>query len=134
METIDFKKGMPVRHIPPHVNGDENHSDCENGIVSSINDKWVFVKYDNLCCNMVTGDEPYTAQATSPENLIIRKKARILKDDIISRFMAGEIGILLKNDFDKYDYFVQLPPVMLNGEEIHRSYYFYKDEVELINE
>jgi hypothetical protein len=28
------------------------------------------VKYDNLDCKMVTGDEPYTAQATDPNDLI----------------------------------------------------------------
>ena len=35
--------GYPNRH--PHANGDRNHRDCEDGIVSSKNDKYVFVKF-----------------------------------------------------------------------------------------
>ena len=72
MNTSDFKKGMLVRYFPNHVErGDYQHLDVQNGCVSSINDNWVFVKYDNLMCTMVTGDEPYTAAATSPDDLEI---------------------------------------------------------------
>ena len=71
MKTSDFKKGDKVIYIPNHANG-PNHNDCKRGVVSSINDTYVFVKYDNAMCFMVTGDEPYTAQATYPENLIKR--------------------------------------------------------------
>lgn len=67
----DFKKGMRVRYAPTHANGNINHSDCENGVVSSTNNTYVFVKYDNKICKMITGDEPYTAQATMPYDLII---------------------------------------------------------------
>lgn len=69
MKTADFKAGDKVLYIPYHAFGDESHRDCEKGVVSSKNDKFVFVKYDNAMCFMVTGDEPYTAQATDPENL-----------------------------------------------------------------
>lgn len=72
MEISDFKKGDCVRYIPTHANEDPKHEDCENGIVSSVNKKYVFVKYDNAMCIMTTGDEPYTAAATKPENLIRR--------------------------------------------------------------
>ncbi len=72
MEIMDFKKGDKVRYIPLHARGNSKHPDCENGIVSSTNDKCVFVKYDNNMCIMVTGDEPYTSQATDPEDLIKR--------------------------------------------------------------
>lgn len=65
----DYKKGDKVRYIPNHANGDTTHPDCENGVVSSVNEKWVFVKYDNLMCTMTTGDEPYTAHAAKRENL-----------------------------------------------------------------
>jgi len=70
-----FKKGDKVRYIPNHANGDSNHEDCENGVVSSVrigahNDYSVFVKYDNAMCIMTTGNEPYTAQSTRPDNLI----------------------------------------------------------------
>ena len=68
----DFSKGDHVRYVPRHADGDQNHKDCQNGVVSSTNEKWVFVKYDNLMCTMVTGDEPYTAQATDPNDLVRR--------------------------------------------------------------
>ena len=69
---MDFKKGQLVRYIPNHAGGDPKHPDCQNGVVSSSNDSYVFVKYDNLMCIMITGDEPYTAQATERDNLILR--------------------------------------------------------------
>lgn len=65
-----FRKGMRVRYIPRHAHGDPNHKDCQDGVVSSTNPHWVFVKYDNLMCIMTTGDEPYTAAATSRDDLI----------------------------------------------------------------
>lgn len=68
----EFAKGQRVLYVPAHANGDPNHKDCEKGVVSSTNEQWVFVKYDNLMCIMVTGDEPYTAQATSPDDLVKR--------------------------------------------------------------
>ena len=70
MKTTEFKKGERVRYIPHHAHGDIKHKDCENGVVSSTNNSWVFVKYDNLMCIMTTGDEPYTAQATDPNDLV----------------------------------------------------------------
>ena len=72
MSPGDFKKGQRVRYVPRHAHGDENHEDCQEGAVSSTNDRWVFVKYDNLDCRMITGDEPYTAQATDPNDLRLR--------------------------------------------------------------
>ena len=70
MTTSDFKKGERVKYVPDHAHGDPAHPDCETGVVSSTNDKYVFVKYDNAACIMVTGDEPYTAQGTLPQNLV----------------------------------------------------------------
>ncbi len=74
METSDFKKGYAVRYIPTHAEGEVGHRDCQNGIVKSTNDRFVFVLYDNAMCIMTTGDEPYTAQATNPRDLIILRK------------------------------------------------------------
>jgi len=71
MQVNEFKHGDRVKYIPTHAEGNQNHPDCETGIVSSVNDKFVFVKYDNEMCIMATGDEPYTAQATRPEDLIL---------------------------------------------------------------
>ena len=62
MKTVsDFNVGQAVRYIPSHAEGDANHKDCENGIVTSINDNFVFVIY-NL--------EGSTSQATRPNDLI----------------------------------------------------------------
>lgn len=66
-----FQKGDKVLYVPTHAKGNSKHPDCERGVVSSIGISGiVFVKYDNAACTMVTGDEPYTAQGTNPEDLI----------------------------------------------------------------
>ena len=71
MTVDDFEKGQRVLYVPRHAHGDFGHPDCARGVVSSTNDHWVFVKYDNLeCRHMITGNEPYTAQATDPGDLI----------------------------------------------------------------
>ncbi len=41
----DFTVGQHVRYVPYHAHGDLNHPDCENGVVSSISDKYVFVRF-----------------------------------------------------------------------------------------
>ena len=66
----DYKHGDRVRYIPNHAEGNLSHSSCQDGVVSSINESWVFVKYNCLACTMITGDEPYTAQATDRRNLV----------------------------------------------------------------
>lgn len=68
----DFKHGDLVRYIPNHAKWGPTHPDCKDGVVSSVTKNWVFVKYNCLACTMVTGDEPYTAQATDRENLVRR--------------------------------------------------------------
>lgn len=72
MKLEDCKKGMRVKYIPTHLKGMPLHLDCEKGIISSKNEKYVFVKYDNADRVMKTGDEPYTAAATRLEDLIER--------------------------------------------------------------
>lgn len=69
------------------------------------------------------------------------EKIRILVDDPIGRFKAGEIGIILDNTSSKYDYFIQLEPVVATedswllkkGSLVNRAYFFYKDEVEILD-
>jgi len=74
MKTFDFDHGDKVRYIPFHAYGDVKHKDCENGVVSSVNSHFVFVKYNNAMCIMTTGDEAYTAAATKPEDLIKQQR------------------------------------------------------------
>ena len=80
ISTDDFTKGDPVRYVPEHAKGDPTHEDCEDGVVSSVDDNHVFVKYFRMQPNGIiwppifTGEEPYTAQATKPDNLQLRLK------------------------------------------------------------
>jgi len=82
MNTAQFKIGMRVRYIPPHilklvVNAMEdpaatiNNLSCYEGVVSSVNESFVFVKYDIEIFDLETGKEDCTDQTTSPENLLI---------------------------------------------------------------
>jgi hypothetical protein len=41
----DFTVGQHVRYVPYHAHGDASHADCENGVVSSISEKYVFVRF-----------------------------------------------------------------------------------------
>lgn len=61
----DFKPDMRVRYVPSHADGDLLHKDVENGVVKSVNDKYVFVNYIH------SGVLQQTAQATDPQDLII---------------------------------------------------------------
>lgn len=70
MKTKEFNVGDEVRYIPTHANGDSSHKDCENGIVTSVNDKktLIFVKYYR------NGMLQNTAELTSPIYLLLVKK------------------------------------------------------------
>lgn len=37
--------GMRVRYVPYHAHGDLAHKDCEDGIVSSKNNTYIFVRF-----------------------------------------------------------------------------------------
>jgi len=41
----EFLVGDKVTYVPRHAKGDASHPDCEEGIVTSMNDKFVFVEY-----------------------------------------------------------------------------------------
>lgn len=41
----DFKVGQHVRYVPYHAHGDTSHPDCQNGVVSSISEHYVFVRF-----------------------------------------------------------------------------------------
>ena len=64
MTIKDFNSGDSVRYIPKHAKGNINHPECENGIVTSTNEKYVFVRY--IRNNVLQS----TAAATLPEQLI----------------------------------------------------------------
>lgn len=70
------------------------------------------------------------------------KKVIILKDDVMCRYRKDEEGILLENNFKKYDYFVRLEPTIAKetsfwyrkGQPVNRDFYFYKDEIKILGE
>ena len=64
----DFGTGDPVAYIPMHAHGEIEHPDVEVGIVSSVTDKMVFVKYFPALKRF--GWEGTTSQATMPFDLI----------------------------------------------------------------
>jgi len=64
MEISDARPGQLVRYMPPHCNGNIEHRDVEEGIVSSANDKFIFVRYN----------EGITGAATPPEHLTVLKE------------------------------------------------------------
>lgn len=48
MNKDEIRIGQRVRYVPAHAHGDENHPDCESGIVRSFNMSGEpFVVYDN---------------------------------------------------------------------------------------
>ena len=64
-------------------------------------------------------------------------KAKILYNDKLNRWKAGEIGTILENTSEKYDYEIDLGTVKnteLFGKKIdfRRIFFFYKEEIELM--
>ena len=55
---MGLREGSLVRYIPRHANGNIDHPDCQNGVVSSIGNDVVFVRYG------IDGVLQDTAQAT----------------------------------------------------------------------
>ena len=53
-------------------------------------------------------------------------KAKILRDDLIGRFKIGDIGSVIDNDYEKYDYRIEF--------DDGRIIYFYEDEIELFSD
>lgn len=69
----------------------------------------------------------------------VKMKAKILYDDPSGRFKSGEIGEILPNNYDKYDYLIRLPGIVHVDNflghgpiDMIREFYFYIDEVELV--
>ena len=70
-------------------------------------------------------------------------KAKVLINDASNRFKAGEIGELIEHNFEKYDYCIDFGTIKemksdntfidKHFQNYRRVYYFYKDEVEIID-
>lgn len=79
MKASDFKRGMPVLYVPLHANGDPTHQDVEPGIVSSVNEYFVFVKFEKHLFKhgwhgsiSEYGWDATTSQGCDPDSLLIR--------------------------------------------------------------
>jgi len=64
-----FKLNDRVIYIPRHVGKDRSHPDCRRGSVSSVNDHYVFVRFDEQVSKL--GWEGTTAQGCRPDQLEI---------------------------------------------------------------
>ena len=64
-------RDMDIKHFKKHqrVKYTDSNGKSEFGVVSSVNNKLVFVKYDLPTLCLISGDADYTAQATSPRDL-----------------------------------------------------------------
>ena len=62
-----FEKCGKVMYVPLHAKDDINHPDCEVGFVSSISDKFVFVKFAKQLARF--GWNGTTSQACDPTDL-----------------------------------------------------------------
>lgn len=60
-------KGQRVCYVPNHANGDLAHPDCECGTVSSVNHKYVFVKFDKQVRKL--GFDGTTSQSCDPSDI-----------------------------------------------------------------
>lgn len=65
--TESFRVGERVVYIPGHAEGDISHPDCECGKVSSTNEKFVFVRFDQHVKKF--GWDGATSQACDPSDL-----------------------------------------------------------------
>lgn len=75
MNVFDFKPRDKIRYIPGVAYGDSNHPVCEDGVVSSINNKYVFVKFNKQLKKF--GWEGTTSQSCDSKNLIILSSEKL---------------------------------------------------------
>ena len=47
MKEKYFEVGTKVIYTPSWVNGDLSHPSCKSGVVTSINNRYIFIKYGN---------------------------------------------------------------------------------------
>jgi hypothetical protein len=65
--VAEFQPDEEVLYVPYHAHHDEEHPDCEAGVVSSTNDTYVFVRFKRA-----DGTLKQQAQACKPDQLVKR--------------------------------------------------------------
>jgi hypothetical protein len=68
MELHDIKPTMRVAYVPLHAHGDIAHPDVERGTVSSVNQRFAFVKFDKYVSKF--GWDGATSQSCDPDDLV----------------------------------------------------------------
>lgn len=68
LTLAEIEPGMAVRYVPMHAHGDLSHPHVEQGVVSSKNDSFAFVKFNAQVAKF--GWDGTTSQACSPEDLV----------------------------------------------------------------
>jgi hypothetical protein len=68
MNLSDAYRQQKVAYVPTHARGDLNHHAVERGLVSSHNDKYVFVKFDKQLAKF--GWDGTTSQSCDPADLV----------------------------------------------------------------
>lgn len=43
--SIELKEGDKVRYVPSHAHANVEHKDCEDGVVTTIRDKSIWVRF-----------------------------------------------------------------------------------------
>ena len=69
LNLYEFTPGTRIRYIPGVAQGNPNDTSCEDGTVSSVNDLYVFVKFDKQVEKL--GWDGTTSQSCDPKDLII---------------------------------------------------------------
>ncbi len=65
----EAKHQARVRYIPSYARGDAKHLGCADGRISSVNDRFVFVRFDKAVGRL--GWDGATSQACDPADLVL---------------------------------------------------------------
>lgn len=90
LTLADFVTGDLVLYVPYHVHGDEADPHCQFGVVSSVNDHYVFVKFEVGKTGFWTGPH-----ATTPDTLL----KRIAPPSVDTPVIATPPTMCTKSDF-----------------------------------
>lgn len=68
LTASDFQPGDRVAYVPGEANNNLSHPNVERGRVSSVNEKYVFVRFDKTVAKL--GWQGTTSQSCRPDDLV----------------------------------------------------------------
>lgn len=83
-----FESGQRVRYVPNHANGNINHEECEDGVVSSVSAAFVFVRFGG-------GTQ---AQACRRENLVRMDVVPISAKDVARSILQEAYDLIVRQN------------------------------------